>query len=187
MSDVKDHLFDDRIRRTFLLANYCIANIAAYRVNWKTIAGVRSLRVNNDLWVRANGAFFDMAVIEWCKLFTDGKNGKHHWTKTFTDEKKWKIELLGHIAMSSDEYDIEIDKIKAYRDKYVAHLDHPKTMNYPLTEFMLKTVSYLYDSLKNDSSTKLCLGSIYDSADNFYKRMMNEYNQEIELRLESDQ
>jgi uncharacterized protein YktB (UPF0637 family) len=89
--------------------------------------------------------------------------------------------------MFGDDYDKEIEKIKAYRDSYVAHLDHPKTMNYPLTELMLKTVSYLYDSLKNDSHTKLCLGSIYDSADNFYQRMINDYNQEVELRLRCDQ
>ena len=173
---------EGRTRRTFQLANFCIANISAYRVNWKTVAQKKELRVDNDFWKRANGTFFDMSVIEWCKLFADSK-GKHHWTKTFNDRSKWKQDLLQHMSMKEEDFDCELLKIKSYRDRYVAHLDEPKSMNYPLTEVMLKSTFFLYDSLKNCASTKIHLGPIYDSAEQYYLRLMNEYNQEIELRL----
>lgn len=171
-----------RTRRTFQLVNYCIANIAAYRVNWITIDNKRTLRIDLDFWVRANGTFFDMTVIEWCKLFAD-KNGKHHWSKTFPNHQEWTHKLLQHLEMSEEDYEVELAKIKDYRDKYVAHLDNPKSMNYPLTEFMLVSASHLYDSIKNSEQTKTHVGTIYDSANAYYLRMMNDYNKEIEVRL----
>ena len=186
MNDDEQLIFEEQIigrtRRTFQLVNYCIANIAAYRVNWKTVDGKRTLRIDLDFWVRANGAFFDMTVIEWCKLFAD-KNGKHHWSKIFPNYQEWTYQLLQHLEMSEEHYEVELAKIKEYRDKYVAHLDNPRAMNYPLTDFMLKSASYLYDFIRSNEKTKIHVGTIYDSAIAYYRRMMNDYNQEIELRL----
>lgn len=171
-----------RVRRTFNLVNYCIANIAAYRVNWHTIGDKRTLRVTNDFWVRANGNFFDMAVIEWCKLFAE-KQGQHHWSKTFTEQQTWKCQLLEHLEISDEEYEMELKNVKDYRNKYVAHLDSPTPMSYPLTEFMLISSSYLYNYIRTDSMTKIHIGTIYESAHDHYMRMMSDYNEEIKLRL----
>lgn len=177
-----DRLTEGRVRRTFQLVNYCIANIAAYRVNWKTVDSKRTQRIDLDFWVRANGTLFDMTVIEWCKLFSD-ENAKHHWAKTFLNIKEWKSQLLQHLELPEENYEVELNKIKEYRDKYVAHLDNPILINYPSTEFMLNSASYLYDSIRCNAHTKVHIGTIYDSASTYYKRMMNDYNHEIELRL----
>lgn len=172
----------EKIKRTFQLANYCIANIAAYRVNWKSIDGKRSPKVNIDFWVRANGAFFDMSVIEWCKLFADLK-GKHHWSKIIITKDEWKNKLLRHMHITDEQYEIELLKIKDYRDKYVAHLDNPISMNYPLTEFMLKSASFLYDFIKENEVMRTYIIGSYNFASDYYQLLTDEYSQEIELRL----
>ncbi len=182
MSNDDANFHEGRIRRTFQLTNYCIANIAAYRVNWQSENNVRHQRVDSDFWMRANSAFFDMAVIEWCKLFSDN-NGKHHWSLTFPKKQEWKNLLLRHMQLDEDAYDFELHKIRSYRNSYVAHLDEPKSMTYPLTEFMLKSSEFLYDSIKTSEHTKRSIGAVYESANTYYLRLMNEYNNEIEFRL----
>jgi hypothetical protein len=43
-------------------------------------------------------------------------------------------------------------------------------MNYPYTMFMLQSVSFLHDSLKNDSKTKRFFVGYYDTAESLYAR-----------------
>lgn len=171
-----------RVRRTFQLTNFCIANIAAYRVNWKKVNGKSVPKIENDFWIRSNGAFFDMTVIEWCKLFAD-RDGKHHWSMTFQNKNEWLEKLLQAMQMDFESYEVELLKVKKYRDKYAAHLDNPIEMNYPFTEFMLESACFLYDEFRKCEQTKIHLGGTYDTAHNFYAIMFEEYNQEIEIRL----
>ncbi len=178
----QNEVIQGRTRRTFQLANFCIANIAAYRVNWNSNTQQRKPIIDNDFWIRANGTLFDMSVIEWCKLFADHK-GKHHWSRTFSNKDEWKSKLLHHMGMTEEEYDFELMKLKEYRDKYATHLDDPKSMNYPLTEIMLRSASFLYDCIKNNAETKIHIIGVYDSAQNYYSRLINLYEHEIQLRL----
>lgn len=182
-----DHNNDDhkgRVIRTFQLANFCIANIAAYRVNWDSNDGKKSPRINLDFWMRSNGALFDMAVIDWCKLFAD-RTSKHHWSMLFTNKDEWRAMLTAHMQMTEESYENNLLQIKSYRDKVAAHLDDPLPMNYPLTEFMLVSSSFLYDQIKQSKSTKIHIGPIYDSATEMYNRLVAEYEQEILVRLKS--
>lgn len=173
-----------RTQRTFKLAQYCIANIAAYRVNWKTLAQKRTPIIKNDFWIRANGNFFDAAVLEWCKLFAE-RDGKHHWSRTFKDKKEWTEGFFNHMGMTSKAFSTELIKIKKYRNKFVAHLDDPIPMNYPLTDFMLKSASYLYDALRTNEKTKMNFIGTYETASEYFNEQFEDYRYEINLRERS--
>ena len=170
-----------KARRVFLLTNHCIANIAAYRVNWQQNENSKEIVIDLDFWVRANGNFLDIAVLEWCKLFAE-RDGKHHWSKVFKNRQEWSQLFLAHMNLSSKQFHKELSKIKKYRDRYVAHLDDPIPTNYPLTEIMLTSASYLYDALRYDPTTKNYLIGVYDSSAQFYERKFIEYSEEIRLR-----
>jgi hypothetical protein len=67
---------EDRVRRTAILCEHCLRNIAFYRAGWYRQS---KIRVSRQFWIGANGNFMDIAVLEWCKLFADAK-GQHHWS-----------------------------------------------------------------------------------------------------------
>jgi hypothetical protein len=142
-----------RIRRTFQLANHCISNIAAYKANWRKNAMNESeLVVERDFWKRANGNFLDIAVLEWCKVFSE-KNGEHHWSRIFKHKQEWMREFCQYMNMSQKEFHAELQRVVKYRNKYVAHLQ-PIPMKYPSMDFLLKSVSYLYGKIHSDALTK---------------------------------
>lgn len=151
------------------LAISCISNIAAYRANWHKLNGEDKLVVDREFWVRMNGNFLDVAVLEWCKLFADYK-GKHHWSLTFTNKNEWRTKLFESMDVSHSEFKKELELVSQYRNKVVAHLDDPIAMNYPYTNFMLKSASYLHDSLTTHSLAKRFFVSYYDSAKTLYAR-----------------
>ena len=142
-----------RIRRTFQLANHCISNIAAYKANWRKNAMNESeLVVNRSFWKRANGNFLDIAVLEWCKVFSE-RNGEHHWSRIFKLRQDWMREFLQHMGMSQKEFHAELQRVLKYRNKYVAHLE-PIPMKYPSVDFLLQSISYLYEKIRLETFTK---------------------------------
>ena len=171
----------ERAQRTLTLTQYCIANIAAYRANWKTVNGNKELIIKNDFWIRSNGNFLDAATLEWCKLFAD-RNGKHHWNRTFKDKKEWSEKFFTHMGMTSKEFSKKLVKIQQYRNKFVAHLDDPMPMNYPLTEIMLRSTSYLYDQLRTNEVSRSFFTGIYETSSEYYEEKLQDYKYEVTLR-----
>jgi hypothetical protein len=53
-----------------------------------------------SFWRQVNGNFFDMAVLDWCKLFGDQKQtplkrvGEHHWRRVVSDPEMFEARLL---------------------------------------------------------------------------------------------
>jgi hypothetical protein len=175
----------DRTLRTMQLAISCISNIAAYRANWHKINGVSKLIVDRDFWVRMNGNFLDVAVLEWCKLFAD-KSGKHHWSCTFKNKNAWKKDLFENMAMSQTRFKKELKLVSDYRNKYVAHLDDPIAMNYPYTEFMLNSVYHLHDCLKTNAQTKRFFVGNYEYARELFARRIEAANDEVRFSLATE-
>jgi hypothetical protein len=168
----------ERTIRTMRLAISCISNIASYRANWEKINEKNTPIVQRQFWTLLNGNFLDMAVLEWCKLFADS-DGKHHWTRTFSSQSNWKSSLFLHMQMSRSQFRNELGLVSKYRNKYVAHLDDPTPMNYPHTEFMLKSVSFLHDSLKNHSKSKEYFIGYYDTSQSLYAKWLEDALDEV--------
>jgi hypothetical protein len=170
----------DRTLRTMQLTISCISNIAAYRVNWQKVGNESKPIVQRDFWIRMNGNFLDMAVLEWCKLFADF-DGKHHWSCTFSRKSNWRKTLFASLNMSSGQFKRELKLVSDYRNKFVAHLDDPIAMNYPYTEFMLTSASFLHDSLRNHTLTKEWFVDYEDTAKTLYERRLEDASDEIKF------
>jgi hypothetical protein len=106
-----------------LLCAHFTRNLAYYRA-----AQGRITRTSPEFWRTVYSNFLDIAVLEWCKLFAD-HNGKHTWEKALTDPTNFKADLLRILAISGDELAAYIEKMRKYRDKFLAHLDDLPVMD----------------------------------------------------------
>lgn len=135
----------ERIRRVMLLCCHALRNFAFYKSGWKS----RQLQATNQFWVEANGAFLDRAILEWCKLFADGK-GKHHWKRVIKDPAEFESTLYKHLRLSKREFQLYIKKVLRYRDKFIAHLDEDRVMYIPRIKIARNAAAFLYDYLRKD-------------------------------------
>ena len=117
-----------RVRGMALLCCHCVRNSAYYRAGWEN---KRFIYADIDFWRNANGNFLDTAVMEWCKLFADCR-GKHYWNKVIDDT--FLTGMLRSIGFTESEYEEYSQKMRTYRDKFLAHLDEERTMYPPLLQ-----------------------------------------------------
>ena len=129
-----------RFRRAGILCCHCLRNLAFRN------AGRRngSLILNEQFWINVDGNFLDVCTLEWCKLFADAR-GKHYWRKVVTLEQEFATGLLEKLAISQSEFDEYVKEVKAYRDRFVAHLDDDEKMQIPSLALIRTSASYLYD------------------------------------------
>jgi hypothetical protein len=79
-----------------------------------------------NFWRVIYGNLFDMAVIEWCKLF-----GSHaettHWKQVVpqADHDRFRRGLLEAVGLPHDEWTKYRDEVKDYRDTHAAHYTIP--------------------------------------------------------------
>jgi hypothetical protein len=153
----------DRVRRTAILCCHCLRNIAFYRAGWKH----NRFRVQREFWKNANSGCIDIAVLEWCKLFTEAR-GKHHWSKSVPDEPSFRRGLYAHLGVTEPEFASYGKTIKHYRDKFVAHLDEEPTMFIPRLRQARRSVAFLYDFLRDEPTMAAFLPDASRSAREFY-------------------
>jgi hypothetical protein len=113
----------------------------------------RSLIENGNhagFWSEINSNCLDIAVLEWCKLFSD-KRGKHYWQRVISSKRHASFGrgLLNAVGLSAANYQGYVDEIRLYRDKFVAHLDDDRAMNLPQMGPAQKGVWYLYQYVVN--------------------------------------
>jgi hypothetical protein len=135
----------DRLRRVVILCRNFARNLAYYRIGqqaeYKPLLDPGHPRVN--FWRVTNGNCLDICVLEWCKLFADQKNGKHHWSKVVSEPPDFKTSLLSQLGIEEVGLSQEIAAMKEYRDKFVAHLDLELVMNFPALD-IAKTSVWFY-------------------------------------------
>lgn len=83
-----------------------------------------------NFWITTSGNCIDICVLEWCKLFADQK-GKHYWGKVVTDPLSFQAALLRRMGLDEATYQEQLDAVRHYRDKFVAHLDDEKRLTPP--------------------------------------------------------
>ena len=106
-----------------------------------------------------NGNFYDICVLEWCKLFAD-KNDKHCWLKLIEDKESFKTALLENIDLNENEFENYATSMRKYRDKFVAHLDSEYTAQLPRLEIADKAVEYYYTQLVDLNGKMEFLGTL---------------------------
>jgi hypothetical protein len=144
---------DERRRRVVQLCCSFLRNLAFHR------AGL-DIEVQNKLldarhpqaafWREVHENFFDMCVLDWGKLFADGKKGnwgKHHWRRVVENPDRFEADLYATLGVRPTEFAALITNIKHYRDKFVAHLDEERTMLLPALEVAKKSIAFLHGRL----------------------------------------
>jgi len=141
----------NRLRRVVILCRNFAINLAYYRAGWSSEHKHLLDRAKTDnFWRVVNGNFLDMCVLEWCKLFAD-KKGKYYWGKVVTDAAGFKASLLSHLGSDEEAFQKEIEIMRKYRDKFVAHLDSDNTGVYPALDVAKKAVWYYHAHVVNQA------------------------------------
>lgn len=132
-----------RPRRAALLCTHFTRNLAFYRAGWRD---GRVAFPASELWATVNSNFIDIAVLEWCKLFVDGK-AFHSYTRVVSDPAAFLPQLILDFGKSRKHWDSYLHEMRTYRNKFVAHLDKLSRMEIPDMDLAEFAVFYLYDSL----------------------------------------
>ena len=122
-------LHRDRLRRVVFLCCSFARNVAFYSAGMSEHA--RPLMSIDHpqvaFWRQVNGNFFDMAVLDWCKLFVD-RDGRQNWRKIVSKIENFESNLLVDCRVNKDEFSDIIKQFRHYRNKYLAHLDDEETI-----------------------------------------------------------
>ena len=132
-----------RLRRVGILCCHFARNYAYYKAGWDKGQFKRKER----FWICLSVNFIDIRVLEWYKLFGNHKD-KHHWKKVMTHDEDFKKRMFEKLKIKQTDLDKVHGSIKAYRDKFVAHLDSEETMNIPMIEEALDMVFFYYSEVK---------------------------------------
>lgn len=116
---------------------------AAYYHAWNAAPVVRK---KEQFWRTLNANFIDICLLEWCKLFGD-INAKHHWMKSVSDRNAFLAELYRETGLDVAKMEVYRLEVRAYRDKFVAHLDDLNEMQIPRLMPALDSVRCLYKYL----------------------------------------
>ena len=145
---------DERRRRVVLLCCSFMRNLAFHRAG-RDIEVQRKLlnpkRPQAAFWREVHGNFFDISVLDWCKLFADNK-GKHHWRRVVENPDCFEADLHATLGGTADMFTTLITNIKGYRDKFVAHLDEERAVLLPALEAAKSAVVFLHERLVQQAS-----------------------------------
>jgi hypothetical protein len=144
----------NRLRNSALLCAHFTRNLAYYRAGWN---GRQILCPQTEIWATINSNFLDVAVLEWCKLFAD-QSAKHNWRKVVVDPSSFLPQMLSDSGISQSGWTSYLDKMRRYRNGFVAHLDDMPVMNIPEMGNAEAAAFHLYDTLRAEQSRNVFKG-----------------------------
>lgn len=86
----------DRTKNAGLLCVNFVRNLAYYRAGF---CDDKTLFPDSEFWLTINSNFLEIAVVEWCKLFADGR-ARHDWKKAVVDPSAFLPQLLADRGLS---------------------------------------------------------------------------------------
>lgn len=116
----------NKVRKSCLLClsfarNYAFYNASHADDGSHLVGG--TVKLANQFWNTTIGNYLDIAVIEWCKIFGNEKQEKHHWKKVIKDPVRYKVQLLTLFEGGEVRWAAYWKELLTYRDKFAAHLD----------------------------------------------------------------
>ena len=135
---------DASVRKCYHLCRSVLRNAAYYR-------GGESLSAKpppgNNFAISARNNSLDLAIIDWCKIFADGR-GKHNFKKILLDNDAFEAELLEEFRIMGVVLHDFIKNVARYRDKEVAHADVYDRIDIPSLEPIIQSTILLYRALR---------------------------------------
>lgn len=156
---------DERIRRAALLCCHLTRNLAYYHAQWELLPP----RKEAQFWTTVNGNFIDTSVMEWCKLFGDDK-GKHHWKSIIDDKVSFKQRLLEDVGINEEQWQDCWEKLRDYRDKFLAHLDSKHMMQIPQMTIPIRMVAFYYSQLRECCSNPSVMRDLPNDVQQYYQQ-----------------
>jgi hypothetical protein len=147
---------EDRLRRVVILCRTFAQALAYYRVQrsedyrW-LFDSAKTGSAGAKFWSAVNGALFDSCVLDWCKLFGDPK-AHHYWGNVVTDPRGFETELLAHLGLDKASFHKEIEVMREYRDKWLAHLDSELRGKWPHLDVPKKAVWFYHAYVVNSEA-----------------------------------
>lgn len=123
-----------------LCRNFC-CQYSCYvlaRDGWEDSPGTLSIIIHNN--------FYDMAVLDFMKIFGDINNDDFHYRKILAGADAVYTELLEMLAFSEESWWVYRKEIKTFRDKRIAHLDKERGINIPCLDIAYSAISKIYDT-----------------------------------------
>jgi hypothetical protein len=144
-----------------------------------------------SFWRETNSSCLDIAILEWCKLFAD-KNGKHSWRRVIPSENHdaFERELKTAMNLSSNQCSSYVAGMRAYRDKFIAHLDDDRAMQIPLLEPARKAIWHLYGHLVQHDCQPQDIAGLPDTPSRFensYQHFVSQVEQVVISALNTGQ
>lgn len=137
MADFKKISSDHIFRLLYVVRNAaCCRSLNSYKDNF-----------NQSYWVLIYNNFFDITILEWCKIFGTYREPTH-WTTLVNDQKTFRQCLLATLNIKCSEWHSYGQHIRDYRNNFVAHhIKDPKLTHYPKLDIALGASFYYYDWL----------------------------------------
>jgi hypothetical protein len=158
---------EERLRRVVLVCRHFICNLAYYRGARRSPTGWRDPPLSPDasFWRTMANNCLDFCILEFCKLFAD-RRGNHLWRKVVSQEKvaRFEADLLRHVGLSATEWDAYLDKMRRYRDKFIAHLDDDRIMQPPHLDCARRAVEFYHRHIFDKEALPGSLGGLPDVA-----------------------
>lgn len=159
---------NERHRRVIILCCHFMRNLAYYRAAPKR----KTLESKGSFWVGINGNCLEIGILEWCKLFGDKKD-PHHWRKIVSDTDSFNLGLL-ELVGGEEYFNTYIDKVRTYRDKFIAHLDNELIANIPEMDVAFISASYYHAHVVNNEMQEGVIGNLPKDIKTFYEDRLNE-------------
>jgi len=123
---------------------YVIRNIAKYR----SLAKFKD-NFNQNYWILIYNNFFDVAVLEWCKVFgTDSE--PTHWKTIVQDHETFRNGLLNSIGLNEQGWNTFWQSVNSYRNNIIAHFRRIPGLSYPSLDVIMKSTFYYYEWLQQE-------------------------------------
>ncbi|MFY9684003.1 MAG: hypothetical protein WBQ40_04850 [Candidatus Sulfotelmatobacter sp.] len=134
----------DRLRRVVILCRNFAVNLAYYRVGRKTEhLHLQDYQTRGNFWRVMSGNCIDMCVLESCKLFANPKE-KHHWGRSVADPEGFRVQLTNDLGIDEVAFQKQIEVMRQYRNKFLAHLDSDEVANIPALDIAKKAVWFYH-------------------------------------------
>ncbi len=144
---------------------YAVAIIAAFvrNAHLKRVLSIVEPDPQLNFWRVIHGNSFDMAVIDWCKLFGSDHEDRQpvHWKNQMPNEKhdEFRKGLLAAVGLSSEGWLDYRNTVKGYRDNQAAHfnekyLQPENEPTFPDMTFAIEASYFYYESLLNIMDTQ---------------------------------
>lgn len=167
---------DQHLTNVLLVGCHFARNLAYYRAG----EDYRTLNKKNEFWCSVTVNCFDVAVVEWCKLFVPSRNNKHYWRKVVSDTEKFERGLLSTLMQpaSLDGFSKYSRTMQNYRDKFVAHLDSEYIAQRPGVDDAWRSIQHYYRYVLNEESSQNAFSGFSPDIVDFHDRKHAEAKEE---------